>query len=573
MEEPRSQPSEQSTSHRRLSDLHEELVALKFRIVSSTEEEVVAVRTRFHLECLATWVTYVVFARVARDLTATELETASVTLWDRARDVDPNRLPGGLQKGRLILSLWLADGPSAEAIEWARKTRPRFAQFLVTGILDRSTGQVHGAESMPLIGAVYHSKSRFLVDRLLGGSRARSRRWPLSVFGLFLSLLVVLALLAPFGLLRPVRAELMSVVNLLGRGSSRIEGIVNPTDLVASSYWFCALNSEGVLCWDPSPRATQSTPEKVGGLVHPQHLAIVDDTGCAIDDGAIKCWNLRQRTGARVVAGTNGAVDLVAAAHNFCGFVAGRVLCWSHDEAPTAMAGLRNPTKLFPSLTRDSFCVRDEEGLKCFAYRKHENPPYYQPTFWVRGFNNVLAVSANDYLHRVVVLDEGRVMIYSDITKSALSRRGEERRTGFAEPVELEPLMGLSNPRELVESSIWMHALDDTGVVKVDPGGKYDRVERTVDGKSVWMNKGGSLHGKRLEEPQGPTRLWSGRSSDVYTRDEKDGTRLRCSGWNRGTRETFVVRGVDDPRKIVQGLDQACAINGAEVRYWDAPSY
>ena len=173
-----------------------ELEGLGFRIVEETPDSVVGVVKRFHWECVFTAVTYVVFVRQVAELTAALIESDRAELQSRATRLDASALPRGLQKGTAVITAYLADHVTAEARALCEtKPKMRFAFFYVPAVLDRSSGVSHFLRSTPAWGALYFSKFRFVIERVLRPG-AGGASWPLSIGGAILTLLV----LASFGI-------------------------------------------------------------------------------------------------------------------------------------------------------------------------------------------------------------------------------------------------------------------------------------------------------------------------------------------------------------------------------------
>jgi hypothetical protein len=169
-----------------------ELERLGFQIVEETPETLVATTKRFHLDCMFTAVSYVVFVRHVPELTPERIEQDRLELQQRASSIDPSRLPRGLQKGTAVLTAYLADRVTPEARELCeRRPAVRFAYFYIPAVLDRSTGLAHYLRTTPLWGGIYFSKFRFLLANLLESSTPATT-WPVSVAGALLTLFVVL---------------------------------------------------------------------------------------------------------------------------------------------------------------------------------------------------------------------------------------------------------------------------------------------------------------------------------------------------------------------------------------------
>ncbi|MBI5532676.1 MAG: hypothetical protein HY898_08185 [Deltaproteobacteria bacterium] len=542
------------------------LEKIGFRTLSETDDTLVAVRTRFHWDCVLTFVTYIAVVRRVPGLTADMIRSDRKQFQRRARKLDPNFLPRGMQKGRALILAYVADHATAEARALCDEpTFPRFAAIFVPAVLDLKAQHAHYYRGIRIWGGIYQSKLCFLVGRILEPDLT-AHTWPISLGGAFLTLLLTLICL----LLIPASIGL----RLGWTSASAVSGTSGATDLFSAGAGFCVTTPQEVRCWESGGRGSSREAKAVRGLSHPRTVAMTLNETCALDDDGVKCWSRYSQDPPQLVPGLAGATELIAAADNFCALTRDEVRCWRDRKTPAeSMVGLRRPTHLVPSLFQYSFCALDEQGLKCFRYYANETPPFYQPTFWLTGFNKALAVSANEWANRVVVLDQGRLLSYYDIAGSMLNTRSIQRKRGFDRPVSLKPMAGFRNPKALIEYSIHTYALDDDGLKSVDPGGTQEEGELGIPGGTrIHMDRGGTLNAIPQAGPEGPTAIWSGPDSYVYSRDEKGQTVLRCSGWRKGKRDVFVVHGVRDPKKVARSLYEACALDGTEVKCWKLPS-
>jgi hypothetical protein len=69
----------------------------------------------------------------------------------------------------------------------------RFAYFFLPAVHDGATGLVHYLKTTPAWGAIYFSKLRFVLQKVLTPGEGGSA-WPLSVGGAVLTLFVVASL-------------------------------------------------------------------------------------------------------------------------------------------------------------------------------------------------------------------------------------------------------------------------------------------------------------------------------------------------------------------------------------------
>src|SRR5262249_18392969 len=147
----------------------------------------IGIRQTWHLDCLFTKLTYVVAVRYVERLTAAQIEEDRLGLSDRARRLDPSKLPRGFQKGVAVLTAYVADAVDPEAMRaCAEKPKVRFAFFYLPGVLDRATGVATFLRRTPAWGGIYFAKFRHLLGRLLEPA-ATALTAPISVFGIVLS--------------------------------------------------------------------------------------------------------------------------------------------------------------------------------------------------------------------------------------------------------------------------------------------------------------------------------------------------------------------------------------------------
>ena len=182
-----------------LGPQREALEALGFDIVVAEESELIATARRWHPDCVMTKLVYVVFVREVPRLSAAMIEQDRAGLERRARGLDSSALPNGFQKGVAVLSAYVADAVDKDARRLCTsKPKTRFAFFFLPGALDRSTREAHFLRSTPAWGALYFSKFRFILERVLKPGGTAPGSWPVSVGGAllggFLLLMTVLSL-------------------------------------------------------------------------------------------------------------------------------------------------------------------------------------------------------------------------------------------------------------------------------------------------------------------------------------------------------------------------------------------
>lgn len=178
-----------------LEPQRQELQRLGFTIVPAEDGIVIGVRRKWHLDCILTRISYVVFVRHVEHLTAEVIERDRIELEHRARGLDTSILPRGFQKGVAVVTAYVA----GQVDEGARrlceqKPKTRFAYFYLPGVVDAATGQVHYLRRTPVWGALFFSKFRFLMRRMLQPG-AGSGHWPVSVVGSLMGAFIVAAII------------------------------------------------------------------------------------------------------------------------------------------------------------------------------------------------------------------------------------------------------------------------------------------------------------------------------------------------------------------------------------------
>jgi hypothetical protein len=167
--------------------IRDELERIGFRIVSSSDESVVAVRQKWHWDAVITKMTYVVFVQAVGKLEESDLDPDEFQR--RGKDIDPSVLPRGFQKGTVVMPVFLARDVADGVLERVRSTPPmRFAFFFFPVIRDESSGEGAYCEKTPLWGGLYYAKFRWLASRILHPGQRGGE--PLSVAGLILTVLI-----------------------------------------------------------------------------------------------------------------------------------------------------------------------------------------------------------------------------------------------------------------------------------------------------------------------------------------------------------------------------------------------
>ncbi|MHB0915103.1 MAG: hypothetical protein ACYC57_10765 [Thermoleophilia bacterium] len=177
----------------------EALERMGYAIVEAGTDRIVAVRNKWYWDCIATNVTFAVFVQVVTSLDAARIEADVDRLIAEVDDLDPSKLPQGLQKGRVVLPVYVAVSVTPDArAKLNSEMKLRFATLVFPAALDSGTGEVFYLRTTPVFGSVYYSKLRFVAQSLLEPGEAPNKE-PFSVPGALLGggLLFLLLLTVP----------------------------------------------------------------------------------------------------------------------------------------------------------------------------------------------------------------------------------------------------------------------------------------------------------------------------------------------------------------------------------------
>ncbi|MEO0946964.1 MAG: hypothetical protein AAFY11_02230 [Cyanobacteria bacterium J06641_5] len=169
-----------------------ELDRLGFKIVSRSDNRVIGVRQKWHWDCIATKLTYIIFVRAIDELTRADIDMDRADLLSRAHELDPSILPRGFQKGTAIIAAYVATKVRADAREQCTtKQKRRFAFFYFPTAREASSDTTFYLKETPLWGAIYFGKFRYLAQCLLDPHRAPKQE-PISKLGATLSIFLLL---------------------------------------------------------------------------------------------------------------------------------------------------------------------------------------------------------------------------------------------------------------------------------------------------------------------------------------------------------------------------------------------
>lgn len=145
-----------------------ELERLGFQVLHIEHETLIAGRRSFYWECLFTLVNYTVFVRRVTTLSSQMMESDRSEYLLQAKRLNPSGLPRGLQAGNAVLIAYIADQVDADAqLLCEPNFRRYFAQFYIRAALDLGSNTTFLFKKKPFWGALYYSKFRYLLTRLL----------------------------------------------------------------------------------------------------------------------------------------------------------------------------------------------------------------------------------------------------------------------------------------------------------------------------------------------------------------------------------------------------------------------
>jgi hypothetical protein len=181
-----------------LNQQRTELEKLGYAIISQTENEIIGIRRKWFWDCFATNLTMVIFVQTIDSLTAARIDEDATRMIAQARDVDPSSLPLGFQKGRAIISVYLAGRVESDAQRLCTSPQKlRYATMFFPAAIDQSNSSVHYLRSSPFWGSLYFGKLRYPVQRLLESANAPNKE-PASIAGIVYAFIIVLSFLCVF---------------------------------------------------------------------------------------------------------------------------------------------------------------------------------------------------------------------------------------------------------------------------------------------------------------------------------------------------------------------------------------
>ncbi len=172
-----------------------ELQRLGFRILAEDPTSLVAVRSKWHWECMFTKMTTFAVVRRVTHVTAEDIGADAKWIMTNADKLDPSGLPVGLHKGRIYVAVYLTD--HADESAWTRaekKPWSDFGTFFVPAV--RDAGRTAFYSGTRIWGAVYYPIFQFIVRRLLEPWQPAPDKEPKSTPGVVMTALVLFLLLS-----------------------------------------------------------------------------------------------------------------------------------------------------------------------------------------------------------------------------------------------------------------------------------------------------------------------------------------------------------------------------------------
>lgn len=171
-----------------------ELKRLGFQLLHIEPKILIASRRSFYWDCMFTFVNYTVFVKRVETLSVQIMERDRPQFLSQAKELNPPKLPRGLQSGNAILIVYIADQVDSDAQQQCNKhLKLDFAQFYIPAALDLNCGTPFLFRKTPFWGAVYYIKFRYILTRLLFPQGTLNQE-PLSTWGVTSMLLVCIYL-------------------------------------------------------------------------------------------------------------------------------------------------------------------------------------------------------------------------------------------------------------------------------------------------------------------------------------------------------------------------------------------
>ncbi len=163
----------------------EELRRLGFELARDRDDEVVAVRCKWHWD-MAMRLTTVVRLRRVEHLSKLDLAGQQQTLERVAEEVDPSVLPRGFQQGRQLIDIWVCDSAEEGAVRYCQDTVGKGMGLAWHPVC--VTPEASTYAPMPIWGLALYAKNEHIMQRV--GAMDGPADEPIAKVGLGLAILV-----------------------------------------------------------------------------------------------------------------------------------------------------------------------------------------------------------------------------------------------------------------------------------------------------------------------------------------------------------------------------------------------
>lgn len=166
-----------------------ELERLGFQILQVEPNRIIASRRSFYWECLLTFVNYTIFVQRVDKVSAAMILNDRDRLIPESKQVNRSPIPRGLQSGNAVLVVYVGDRVEPDAQELCeRQGKLGFAEFYVPAAFDLERNAAFLIRKTPVWGAIYYSKFRYILARLLSPQGTPSQE-PLSKLGIAITVI------------------------------------------------------------------------------------------------------------------------------------------------------------------------------------------------------------------------------------------------------------------------------------------------------------------------------------------------------------------------------------------------
>lgn len=177
-----------------LQQRRDELERLGFSIVYQDAQSVIGTRAKWHWDCFFVKLTTVAWVKRVQEVSAQLMLQDRQWLQANGSQLDPSKLPVGMQKGRAATIVYLADRAWDDAKQAAMSSPPIEFGAISLPAIRLVSGESFSFTGTPLWGAALYPKIKFIVRRLLDPQHPDSKE-PLSMIGVVLIAILGLMIL------------------------------------------------------------------------------------------------------------------------------------------------------------------------------------------------------------------------------------------------------------------------------------------------------------------------------------------------------------------------------------------